>query len=202
MATEEPAYEVIDTLGTIEIRRYDAYVVAETTVEGNFNAARRQAFGRLFRFISGNNTRRQEIAMTTPVSQSAGDRSEGEKIAMTVPVFSDPKRAERANAWTMEFVMPPGATLEQLPVPRHPLVSLHTVPSRTVAAYRYSGSTGEKRFLEHAQRLEAALAHERIATVGAPVQAVYNGPFTIGPLRRNEAVVEVDLDAPGRTAGP
>ena len=72
------------------------------------------------------------------------------------------------------------------------------MPGRVVAAYRYSGSTGEKRFREVAERLDAALADAGIERVGRPVQAVYNGPFTIGPLRRNEAVVEVRYE--GRTS--
>lgn len=188
MAYAEPDYQVLATYDQVEVRRYAPYVVAETTVEGSFNQARQQAFRRLFNFISGYNGQREPIAMTVPVNQAP---SKGEKIAMTVPVFSSPDTIETADRWTMEFVMPPGASLEALPLPKDAAVRMREVPERVVAVHRYSGSTGEQRYRERAAFLERSLAQMGIEQRGSPVQAVYNGPFTIGPLRRNEVVVEV-----------
>ena len=201
-AYEEPAYEVIQSFGDVELRRYAAYVVAETSVEGDFNRARGQAFRRLFNFISGDNTRREEIDVNAPDNPTVR-RSKGEKIAMTVPVFSNSIGDQQApSAWTMEFVMPPGLPLEAIPVPRDARVRLRTVPAHVVAAYRYSGGTGERRFQEHAQRLLRQLSERQIEVLGDPVQAVYNGPFTIGPLRRNEALVPVRLPSAVAQASP
>ncbi len=74
---EQPHYTVVERLpGSIEIRDYPARVAAESDdTEGG-----QVAFPRLFRYITGNNTSGEKIAMTAPVSQR------GEMIAMTVPV--------------------------------------------------------------------------------------------------------------------
>lgn len=191
MAYDEPAFEVLAHYDDFEIRRYAPYVVAETLVEGEFGKARNVAFRRLFAYISGENTAREKIAMTTPVNQRAAE-PRGEKIAMTVPVFSnETSSAEGSNGHVMEFVMPPGATLQSLPVPNDPTVRLREVSERTVAAWRYSGNSNQPRYLEHVEKMEQALENEGIAVVGAPALAVYNGPFTLGPWRRNEVVVDV-----------
>ena len=84
MAIEQPAYTVVRQDGAFELRRYAPYLLAETEVESGFMQAGNVAFGRLFRYISGDNTTRTEIAMTAPVEQAR--RGGGEKIAMTAPV--------------------------------------------------------------------------------------------------------------------
>lgn len=196
MALQEPAYDVLASEERFEVRRYAPYVVARTRATGEFSQARREAFGRLFNFISGNNLPGDGVSRTAP-SGPAERTGKGEKIAMTVPVLSN--RAENAGdgsadapqAWLMEFVMPPGAARDALPAPRDPAVELREVPAHTVAVRRYAGSTREARFREMADALLADLRAAGIDVIGRPVQAVYNGPFTIGPLRRNEVLVEV-----------
>lgn len=191
LAYDEPSYEVLASFDAVEIRRYDPYVVAEATVEADFNRARRDAFGTLFRYISGDNVPREKISMTVPVQQRRSRTSGGQKIAMTVPVVSRSSDEGDGVGWTMAFIMPPGATIADLPVPADERVRLRQVPARIVAAWRYSGNTGERRFREHAEQLQQLLAERGVALIGEPVQAVYNGPFTLGPFRRNEALAEV-----------
>jgi hypothetical protein len=69
MAIEEPRFEVLEQDGAFELREYAPYLVAETRVEADFESAGNVAFQRLFRYISGNNTAQQKIAMTAPVTQ-------------------------------------------------------------------------------------------------------------------------------------
>jgi hypothetical protein len=189
LALEEPAYEVLLSTEAFEIRRYAPYVVAETTVQGSFKGARNNAFRRLFAFISGKNTRGEELPERGPTMRSGRDAN-SEKIAMTVPVFSK-ANGDVADRWTMAFVMPPGRALETLPAPTDPLVTLREVAPDTVAVRRYSGNTGEPRFIEQAGALLEALEEAGVEVLGEPVQAVYNGPFTLGPFRRNEVVVVI-----------
>nr|WP_295453382.1 heme-binding protein [uncultured Thiodictyon sp.] len=39
--------------------------------------------------------------------------------------------------------------------------------------------------------MRARLAAHHLTPVAAPVYACYNGPFTPGPLRRNEVLIEL-----------
>ncbi|MBP7997149.1 MAG: heme-binding protein, partial [Thiopseudomonas sp.] len=39
-----------------EVRDYEPHILAETVAEGEFDGAGSKAFGRLFKYITGNNT--------------------------------------------------------------------------------------------------------------------------------------------------
>ena len=53
MATEEPAYEKLSTHGHIELRRYAPFIVAETTVAGDMDAASNKGFRAIADYIAG-----------------------------------------------------------------------------------------------------------------------------------------------------
>jgi len=187
MAIEEATYTVVDSDNNFEIRDYSPHVLAETVVEGNLEDAGDQAFNRLFRYISGANRSREKIAMTAPVSQ----QPKGEKIKMTAPVGQ--QRAQ--EGWAVSFMMPSSYTLETLPEPEDPAISLRQVSARQMAAVRYSGFWSEKGYLRNKQELESWI-HERGLTIaGDPVWARYNPPFTPWFMRRNEILIPVAADA-------
>ena len=54
-AAEEPAYRIVLADGAVQVREYGALAVAETVVQGPFDAAARTGFSRLFAYISGAN---------------------------------------------------------------------------------------------------------------------------------------------------
>ncbi|MGB5351823.1 MAG: heme-binding protein, partial [Polyangiales bacterium] len=67
VAYDSPQYRVVKTLGDIEIREYEPYLVAQTVVDGNLESAGNQGFRILAKYIFGNNRGGQKIAMTSPV---------------------------------------------------------------------------------------------------------------------------------------
>lgn len=181
--TPEPKYSVIGHVGTIEIRRYAPRIAAETTIAGSAEHARYQGFRRLAGYIFGGNKARAKIAMTAPVAQSAS-----EKIAMTAPVAQS---AAGAGAWTIRFFMPPGYTMETLPVPNDPQVHLVPVPPETYAVLRFSGVPSPAAVAREQARLLAALKSSLWQPDGEPTAWFYDPPWTIPFLRRNEAAVPV-----------
>ena len=185
MANEEAKYTVIMKEGNYELRQYESHIVAETTVDGDFDKAGNDGFRRLFKYISGENQKKQSIAMTTPVSQETGS----EKIAMTAPVSQE----QTGGQWRIAFVMPSEYTLDTLPQPADPKVSLRQVPSRRMAAITYSGSWSRERYEKHRALLEAFVQKKKLQPIGAPVLARYNSPFTLWFLRRNEVLVPVQV---------
>lgn len=98
MAIEKPSYITLANEGNFELRRYSSYIVAETFVEGNFEAVGSEGFRRLAGYIGGKNRRKESISMTAPVSQKPAS----EKIAMTAPV----SQAQENGRWRITFMMP------------------------------------------------------------------------------------------------
>lgn len=178
--TEEPSFTVLAREGEVEIRRYAARIAAETAVEGSEEAARQEGFRRLAGYIFGGNARRDRIAMTAPVAQAPGER-----IAMTAPV------AQSGDRSRIRFFMPVRFTIETLPVPNDPRVTLVTVPEETVAVLRFSGVPRAESVAERRTALLAALETGGWRPVGEVEAFFYDPPWTVPALRRNEVVVAV-----------
>ncbi|MEM8982783.1 MAG: heme-binding protein [Pseudomonadota bacterium] len=185
VAYEEPTYTVLATYDEFEIRRYQPYLVAETTVDGDFEASGNAAFRLLAGYIFGDNAPAEKMAMTVPVTRQD---TVGEKMAMTTPVT----RQNNASSTTYQFVMEAKYTLASLPKPLDPRVKLKSVDARTVAARRYSGRINERNYAKNLTILKAALAEHDLQALGEPMSAVYNGPFTLPFLRRNEVLIDID----------
>ena len=184
MAIEEAKYEVIKRDNKFEIRDYQSHILAETVVQGNLEDAGSEAFKRLFRYISGDNRSGGKVAMTAPVSQEPA----GEKIKMTAPVGQQ----RLGESWAVSFMMPGSYTLETLPEPEDPKVSLRQVPARRMAAVRYSGFWSEKGYLRYKTELESWIDRMGLTIVGDPIWARYNPPFMPWFMRRNEVLIPVD----------
>jgi hypothetical protein len=187
MAIEEAKYEVVKKDNKFEIRDYAPHILAETIVEGDVEEAGNKAFKRLFRYISGDNRSREKVAMTAPVSQ----QPMGEKIKMTAPVGQH--RVEQG--WAVSFMMPASYTMETLPEPEDPKISLRQVPARRMAAVRYSGFWSEKNYLRYKLELESWIHEKGLTIVGDPIWARYNPPFTPWFLRRNEILIPITKNA-------
>jgi hypothetical protein len=182
LATEELPYTVVLTEDAFEVRHYAPYLVAETLVAGSADDAGSQGFRVLAGYIFGKNKGAREIAMTAPVVQTPT------RIAMTAPVT----RIREAGGFVVQFAMPPEWTLDTLPEPTDPAVSLRAVPARTVAAIRYSGIWSQERYAQHLAKLQDALTRTGLRWHGEPVWARYDPPWKPWFLRRNDIWLELD----------
>ena len=189
MATEEAEYTVILKEENLEVRLYEPHIVAETVVDEEFEDAGSEAFGRLFRYISGNNQAQQEIAMTAPVGQVAGGQKiESQEIDMTAPVG----QTQVDGKWAVSFMMPGSFTMQTTPKPSDERVTLRQVPERTMAAIEYSGFWSKSGYQKNKARLEEWIDKQGFIIQGKPVWARYNAPFMPWFLRRNEVLIPID----------
>jgi hypothetical protein len=102
---EQPKYEVIGQLGGgVELRAYAARTAAETPIRASNDG---EAFGRLFRYITGANTGSAKIAMTIPV-QMTPRKIAPLNISMTVPV-------ETGGEGVMRFFLPAAVVAKPSP---------------------------------------------------------------------------------------
>ena len=118
-------------------------------------------------------------------------KSAGEKIKMTAPVGQQPVEGK----WAVSFMMPAAYTLETLPEPEDPNITLRQVPARRMAVVRYSGFWSEKSYQRNKVKLESWIHGQGLTVVGDPIWARYNPPFTPWFLRRNEILIPVDAGA-------
>lgn len=167
MNVETPAYNSVRAEGAVEIRDYPALVVAETIQSGSRYDAVRKGFSPLAGYIFAKKRSGDKIAMTAPVAQIADD-----------------------NGWRIQFVMPSGSTLENLPKPAENSVKLAEIPERRVAAIRFAGVADDALMAGKESELRAWLAANDLQG-GAATFAYYNDPLTPGFMRRNEVLIEL-----------
>ncbi len=170
LTVAEPPFETLRAEGDFELRAYPALVVAETARSGDRRTAVRAGFSPLAGYIFAREREGEKIAMTAPVTQ----RREG-------------------DGWTVQFVMPEGRTLADLPAPAGSEVRLDEWPAARRAAVRFSGVADDASIAAAEARLRAWMAAQGLTDAGdPPLYAYYNDPFTPGFLRRNEVLVTVE----------
>ena len=181
MATEEPKFTAHLTEGAFELRQYAPFLVAETAVAGDMDAASSQGFRAIADFIFGNN--------------QAPGQSGSAKIAMTAPVTVEPRAADtpmrEAQDWRVQFVMPSQYTLQTIPKPKNPAVTLREVPAKWYAVVRYPGINTQSKVEDKTAELLAWIKAKGWTPVAAPQLARYDPPWTLPFWRRSEILVEV-----------
>jgi hypothetical protein len=167
---KEVKYRLIKTLDNIEIRRYNKLIIAKVDDYGD------GGFNLLFDFISGNNSSKSNMEMTSPVISR--------NIDMTSPVLSEKE--------SIAFVMPEEYTLENIPTPNDKRVRIEEIPERNIAVLKFSGRWTSSNFEEKSEQLLRRLKKLEIQTKGNLFSMRYNGPLTPWFLRRNEVAIEIE----------
>ncbi|HSN10987.1 MAG TPA: heme-binding protein [Propionibacteriaceae bacterium] len=192
--TEQQPYDVLVRFPGFELRRYPAHLVAEVEVQSSFTNAGNDAFGILAAFISGRNSTRAKVAMTAPVVQERGSR-----IAMTSPVIQG--SGGESGRQIVGFVMPAAFTMETLPAPTDPRVSVREVPTEYAAAKTFTGRWTERSFTEQLADLRRAVTEAGLEICGHARYARFDPPWTPWFLRRNEVVLPVVYDPASPSSG-
>ena len=161
---EQPQYQVIGHLADgVEIRSYGQRVAVETPMRAGNDG---EAFGRLFRYITGANQGDAKIAMTVPVEMAP------QHIAMTVPV-------EMTGDQVMRFFLPKAVVAKGPPQPTDKLVHIVTLPPQTFAVLRFSGTISDETRENHQKALLAAVSGAGRRPDGAPALLSYDPPFAL-----------------------
>lgn len=181
---EQPRYEVIEKTSNYEIRQYAPYIVAETSVTGDYNQATNNGFRIIADYIFGNNTTKESIAMTTPVLEQ-----KSEKIAMTTPVINT---MEDGESRSISFVLPSEYTLDTLPTPNNDQVKIRKVEAKKKAVLKFTWYATAARVENKKSELLSLLEQDGKAVIGEVQVARYNPPASMPLLLRNEIMVEIE----------
>ena len=190
MANEEPRYEVIKKEEDFEVRRYQPMIIAEVLVTGTLSEASNKGFRQVADFIFGNNEdpvkkQAEKIAMTAPVTIEADTSS---KIAMTAPVTLEGS----GGSWKLAFVMPSKFTMETLPKPKNPNITIKQIPAQQLAVVTFSGWVDEEKLAAQTTRLNEWMAKNGLKASGSAQLSRYNPPWTLPFWRRNEVWMKLD----------
>lgn len=158
---ETQEYQVVEQIDNAEIRFYPSAAMVKISADQNRN----NNFGKLFRYIAGNNQENEEIAMTTPVYMYDQNK-------------------------TMEFVLPKKYLSEDLPIPNDNELEAYISNPRYFAAIRYSGYSNPNKILKYRNELKSILENNGLEIISDFYVLSYDAP-TKFYNRRNEILFEI-----------
>jgi len=179
---EYPKYTVLKKYHGYEIREYDSRLAAEVVVKGTQKESLRRGFKILFDYISGNNRKQESIKMTAPVTQQPEEKSQ--RFVMTAPVMQE----QREDSYLISLMMPANYTLDTLPRPEDPAITIVQRERSKVAVLRFSGYATEEKVLKKQARLKELLQEDGSQILSSFHLALYNPPWTPSFMRRNEVM--------------
>jgi SOUL heme-binding protein len=209
-ALERPSYKVIEKLTNgVEIRRYDSYLIAETTVDGvGFREPTKAGFRACASYIFGKNKRANtRSTISSWFSTTADDVAE--KMVMTAPVRvsgeAPPSLSKGKSTTTstmkktkVSFVIGSKYSLITAPKPLDRSVKVRQVSPHTLAVRTLSGPPPkDDRVKKERAKIEKSLTAAGMTIPGGPDAETlvygYHDPFiTPSFLRRNEVAVVID----------
>lgn len=208
-ALERPSYQVLALLKDgVEIRRYESYLIAETTVQDGvgFREPTRVGFQACASYIFGKNKRRANSSISSWFSTTP---NVAEKMAMTAPVRVSGETPPTMNGGQREtsstamkktkvsFVIGNKYSLKTAPKPLDASVKVRQVYPHTLAVRTFSGPPPkDQRVQKERARIEKSLAEAGRKVPGPDAETLvygYHDPFiTPNFLRRNEVAVVID----------
>ena len=165
---EIPKFRLLSTHDNIEIREYNAMLIAEVEIVGEREEAIGQGFKILADFIFGNNIDNNKIKMTAPVIQQPSDKG-----------------------WKVSFVMPSSYSIDTLPKPINNKIEIKQIPENKMVVITFNGKNEEKNISKHEAKLMDFITKNNLKCDKTPIYAFYNPPWTLPILRKNEIMFEI-----------
>jgi len=158
---ETQKYKVIFQEDNFEIRYYEPAIKAKVSSENGSN----KNFMKLFRYISGNNSKNEKISMTTPVYVS--------------------------NENSIEFVMPAKFNIENISKPNDENIKIYQSKAGYYASLRFGGYGNQNKIKNYSTILFEKLKSLNIKYINNPYFVSYNSPYKIFN-RRNEVMIKIE----------
>jgi hypothetical protein len=168
-AYESAEYTVVEAESPFEVREYPDLMMATTSMPP-LTKEEDGSFMRLFGYISGDNSDKQKIAMTTPVFMESNSQAEPGQ---------------------MGFVLPKGVAERHVPEPSGQNVKLRKRDGGRFAVIVFSGQINASAIAAAESRLREWMKERGFKGEARAELAGYDPPWTPGPLRRNEVLIRL-----------
>ena len=165
--TEQHKYEVLKSYAQFEIRKYEPALFSSIMLGKNsYREISSKGFSVLASYIFGGNSKKQSIAMTSPVSMELGDSTK------------------------MKFMVPKGYTIDSLPEPNDKRITFEQQNEKIIAAIQFDGWADNDKIEYYTEQLKNSLAKEHLQHTNKFSYLGYNPPYEV-INRRNEIIVEL-----------
>mmetsp|Transcript_5026 Transcript_5026/g.7637 ORF Transcript_5026/g.7637 Transcript_5026/m.7637 type:complete len:221 (-) Transcript_5026:8-670(-) len=200
---EEPPFQTLISRPGYDIRHYPKYFIAQVECGESSDA-----FGILAKYIGvfgtpENSLEQGATSGPSPMAMTAPVISEPVKMSMTAPVISESsstndKVEDYKKNQVMQFVLPFHFTsIEDIPKPTNPRVTVHEIPEKNVAVSKFSGEMPDRVLKSKLEKLLEDIEKDGKITVNRNSMdwctARYNPPFTISVFKRNEIWIKIPL---------
>ncbi len=164
---ESADYSVVESDGPFEVRQYPDLMLVTTPISSQGSDS---SFGRLFRYISGENVDQRNVAMTTPVfMEPEGQGLDGQ----------------------MGYVVPKKVSAEGIPDPVMKTVRIQQRGGGRFAVIQFSGRMDADAVAENERQLRTWIDDKGLSGKDAVEFAGYDPPWTPNPFRRNEILIRL-----------
>lgn len=187
-STPNVPYETVETLGGAELRRYPTTVVVETVAPSE-----NQAFGRLVRYVSGNNESDSTLSPLPTVASEGETHPAAASASKSADDSASVAASDGDEAVRMAFYLPEAYDFEAAPRPSDPKVRVVELPARTLAVKslpRWSVGNRVER-VRDGLLSELRAENRDVDVVGDPFVLRYDGPGASSFLRTRDVAVEV-----------
>jgi len=168
---KEPEYNILSSMGNIEIRQYGSYVVAKTSLDINQNEENNM-FRTLASYIFGNNEKEESIAMTAPVTTYTDEQSQH-----------------------MIFYMLDAENANELPNPNGQSIEFEEFYLGKCVVISFSWFTTQGRIDYYTNQLKKYISDNQLKVKPTYMLNRYDPPWKLPFLRRNEILVQIDEGA-------
>jgi len=176
---EQPPYTVLADREAYEVRRYDSYSQAATTVPAG------AALGLEYTLRGVN----------ILAAFFLGGNADGAVLATTVPLRTDVPEEFGDAAAQLSFMLPDRLSLITAPAPTDTAVTLRQAEAQTLATLEFTGLATDGEVRRRLLALRQALAADGVKMPSCSYALFqYNPPYTLPWLRRNEVAVPVSFE--------
>lgn len=165
---EMVGYQTLFSEKNFQIRNYPKSTHVSTLIDISNPNHREVAFKRLFDYISGNN-------------------KEESKIDMTIPVLQIIKN----NKLKMSFVVPKKYELSNMPTPNNPNIFFDYMTEGKYLVITFNGSPDQQNITNQIELLKKYALENNFTLNTQKILAVYDPPWTIPFLKRNEILSQI-----------
>ena len=150
---------VVESLGAVEIRRVPSGCIAQTSVEGDMDAARGIALARLGQYLNGDNRDGVSLDAERPVVQ----------------------QRNAAGEWLVSVRLPAIQSAAAAPAPRGSSIWIVPQDAATLAVLKFNGGPCEQAIARAEAAVAAALEHTRWIASG-PATVRIHAPGSLLPF--------------------